>query len=55
MNILKNSKIPEFKIPKFKFENLSEFENIKIKFNKENISLRKNIAKESIKEQIIRP
>ena len=32
MNILKNSKIPEFKIPKFKFENLSEFENIKIKF-----------------------
>jgi len=49
MNILKNSKIPEFKIPKFKFENLSEFENIKIKFNKENISLKEKYSKRKYK------
>ena len=49
MNILKNIKIPEFKIPKFKFENLSEFENIKIKFNKENISLKEKYSKRKYK------
>ena len=34
MNILKSDKIPEFKIPKFTFDNLSEFGNIKVKFGK---------------------
>ena len=34
MNILKSDKIPEFKIPKFNFDNLSEFGNIKVKFGK---------------------
>ena len=30
MNILKDKKIPEFKFPKFKFDNLSELNNINI-------------------------
>lgn len=36
MNILKNKKIPEFKFPKFKFDNLSELDNINIEELKNN-------------------
>lgn len=45
MNILKNKKIPEFKFPKFKFDNLSELDNINIeelKNNRSNVKQKKS-------------
>ena len=45
MRILKDMKIPEFKFPKFKFDNLSELEGIyveELKENKNNLKHKKN-------------